>query len=563
MRPTEQLQVTRLSGQLRVECRNRAERSLPAFARLYLGHHLERPASRMHRELYALLEAVPDQPGARMALAAPRGGAKSTLVSLIFVLWSICHRRHRFIVLLSDTSEKAAEFLDHIKHELVQNERLAKDYPEVCEPGGRSPRYPRWRSNEIITHNNVKVSALGVGQNIRGRRHVEKRPDLMILDDVETRENTHTSEARANLAEWFNKSILKAGTKATQVIVVGTIQHYDSLLARLTDPVKSPLWTGRIYRSVIQWSQNLDLWQTWAGILHGRESFEDETGPKAARRHFEEHEDAMLEGSEVLWPEVEDYYTLMLMRESEGRASFDSEKQNEPVDPKDCLFLEEDFQFWDDQWDNERDLLASIGNAAQIIGACDPSLGKLGKHADDSAIITIVRDPATGVLYVLDADIDRRKPDQIIEDVLRYCQLRQYLGFAFEVNQFQQFLADELRRRGNAQGVYPTVEDIIQTSDKLGRIQRLQPLVRSGTIRFSRRHKTLLDQLRYFPKAAHDDGPDALEMAVELAKRFVMQVEPEPFVIEPIEPGVPNWAAVNKLLGSIVLLILDDNLFWY
>jgi len=57
---------------------------------------------------------------------------------------------------------------------------------------------------------------------------------------------------------------------------------------------------------------------------------------------------------------------------------------------------------------------------------------------------------------------------------------------------------------------------VTHTSDKLGRIQSLQPLVKAGTIQFSRRHKTLLDQLRYFPKADHDDGPDALQMAVEV-----------------------------------------------
>ncbi len=69
--------------------------------------------------------------------------------------------------------------------------------------------------------------------------------------------------------------------------------------------------------------------------------------------------------------------------------------------------------------------------------------------------------------------------------------------------------------------------------------------------------------MRYFPKAAHDDGPDALEMAVELAKRYVVQVESQPLVIPPIEPGVFNWEAINKLDGSIVPLILDDDLFWY
>ncbi len=47
----------------------------------------------------------------------------------------------------------------------------------------------------------------------------------------------------------------------------------------------------------------------------------------------------------------------------------------------------------------------------------------------------------------------------------------------------------------------------------------LEPMISTGVLRFSRRQRTLLDQLRQFPMAAHDDGPDALQMAVELAHK--------------------------------------------
>ncbi len=108
--------------------------------------------------------------------------------------------------------------------------------------------------------------------------------------------------------------------------------------------------------------------------------------------------------------------------------------------------------------------------------------------------------------------------DLIIESVLTYQRLRRYTKFAFESNQFQSLLADELTRRSNAEGLYLPVESVQHSSDKLARIQSLQPLVRSGTLQFSRRHAVLLEQMRLFPKAAHDDGPDALEMAVAAAR---------------------------------------------
>lgn len=36
--------------------------------------------------------------------------------------------------------------------------------------------------------------------------------------------------------------------------------------------------------------------------------------------------------------------------------------------------------------------------------------------------------------------------------------------------------------------------------------------------RSSRRHQILLEQLRQFPLGKHDDGPDALEMAIQMAR---------------------------------------------
>jgi len=60
----------------------------------------------------------------------------------------------------------------------------------------------------------------------------------------------------------------------------------------------------------------------------------------ASARRPEANREKMLEGTEVLWPEWESYYDLMVIRESEGPRSFQSEKQNEPIDPQRCSFMQ-------------------------------------------------------------------------------------------------------------------------------------------------------------------------------------------------------------------------------
>lgn len=63
--------------------------------------------------------------------------------------------------------------------------------------------------------------------------------------------------------------------------------------------------------------------------------------------------------------------------------------------------------------------------------------------------------------------------------------------------------------------MYLPIEEIQSNSNKIMRIESLQPMIKNHYIKFSRKHKTLLQQLKEFPMGKNDDGPDALKMAVD------------------------------------------------
>lgn len=495
--------------------------SLQAFGRTYLGTHFRLPASPMHHSIFELCKKAAAERGARVAIAAPRGHAKSTVVSLAFVLWCILYKREAFIVLISNTADQARGLLDGIKHELETNPLILQDFPEVAEPPGQTPSAKRWRREEIITRNGVLIIALGAGQKIRGRKHAEHRPGLVVLDDIENESDVSSAETREQTKAWFERSVLKAGaTGVTNVLVVGTLLHYDSLLAHLLGPAggrPAPGWTAQKYQAVIAWAERDDLWQQWESIYGHRVEHESRSGPEAARAFFEANRDAMLQGSQVLWPEREGYYELMDMRLTEGRTSFDAEKQNDPTDPSTALFKMDQALYWDDQYPSEEALLASLGPKVRIYGACDPSLGRLGKGRDDTAIVSIAVAP-DGTMYVLDADISRRPPLETIGAIIEFHTRRKYTLFGIETNQFQDFLGTELQRISKQKCVHVPVRKMSHTTDKHGRIESLEPLIATGTLRLSRRHRTLIDQLRQFPRAAHDDGPDALQMVIDVVR---------------------------------------------
>ena len=490
------------------------------FGRAYFPHYFSKPSPEFHRELDAIWQQgvlkgrypltaadtkmISRLPGTRRAVAAPRGHAKSTNLTFKGTMHSTLYGYKHYPIIISDSSEQAEGFLDNIRVEFEENTAILEDFGVLAGSV--------WRSNVLLTKTNIKIEAIGSGKKIRGRKHRNWRPDLIILDDVENDENVRTPEQRKKLKDWFDKAVSKCGDDYTDIIYIGTLLHYDSLLAKT---LTNPAYRSIKYKAVIQFSQADDLWQQWETIFTDLSNDDRES---EALAFFQAHKEAMLEGTQVLWEEKLSYYDLMVMRVSEGEASFNSEEQNEPINPDDCLFMEEWFDYY-----NEAEV--NFGDPAfDFFGFIDPSLGKT-KRSDFSAIVTLAKHRSSGYMYVVDADIERRHPDRIIADVLaKERWLRASFGHGYrklgaETNQFQWFLKEELAKASAKAGLYLPIEEVQQTSDKVMRIQTLQPDVKNKYIKFNRRHKRLLEQLTQFPMGAHDDGPDALEGARSIAKR--------------------------------------------
>jgi predicted phage terminase large subunit-like protein len=273
------------------------------------------------------------------------------------------------------------------------------------------------------------------------------------------------------------------------------------------------------------------LWERWASIFRSREEYDQRTGPDAAAAFFEADKDEMLKGTRVLWPEREDYATLMIIREREGQASFPAEKQNDPLDPERCIFSEKNIHYWDDEADDVETLLDAVGRGGRFFGACDPSLGRRPGRGDYTGIVILYEPPRSNIQYVVVADLARRTPNKTIERIIRYARMYKMTAFAVEGNHFQELMIEDLRRRAEGAGLRLPIRSITNRSNKQSRIAALEPEVTQGRIRLNRRHQLLLDQLRQFPLAAHDDGPDALEMAVDLCRNSQITLGTYPVII--------------------------------
>ncbi len=287
----------------------------------------------------------------------------------------------------------------------------------------------------------------------------------------------------------------------------------------MTKPDGRPGWTRYVYQAIEKWSDRPNLWDTWSAIYRGREEYDEKTGHEAARAFFEANRTDLLDGTRVLWPEREDYQALMEIREREGRASFQSEKQNEPIDPSECIFSEANLHYWDDVYDDIDSLFRAVGKDGRCLGACDPSLGRRTGRGDFTAIVILYQSRRTRNSYVIAADIARRKPDEAIQRIIHHAQMYKFDRFAVESNNFQEVMVDDLKKRAVAANVTLPVTSVENRGNKDARIAAMEPEITQGEVWFSRRHQLLLDQICQFPHGRHDDGPDALEMAVDLVRK--------------------------------------------
>lgn len=471
---------------------DRAYKDLEFFARTYFPHYVKHANAQLHDFLYKRLPEIVDNGiGDHEAIAAPRGNAKSTLVTQIFVIWCLVTNRKKYPVIIMDALDQALPMLEAIKAELAFNPRLIMDYPAATGQGRV------WQVGTIVTANDAKVQVFGSGKRMRGLRHGPHRPDLAIGDDLENDENVRSPEQRDKLESWLKKTVLSLGAAddSMDVVVIGTILHYDSVLARL---IKNPLWKSRKFKAVIEWPHRMDLWDKWEELLLNE-------GEESALNFYVERKTEMEAGSIVSWPAAQPLYKLMIKRARDGRPAFDSEQQNDPVSGDDAPFAN-CIQFWVNRLAEWR-----------FFGACDPSLGKHGASRDPSALLVGGFNRNTGILDVVEALIKKRLPDRIIEDVIELQREYLCLLWGVETIQFQEFLKTELVKRSAARGVPVPATGIKPTTDKLLRIETLQPHMANGLIRLHTSQNTLIDQLRHFPKADHDDGPDALHMLWMLA----------------------------------------------
>lgn len=234
------------------ECRRELTRYSPLlFALLYLPDHLKDDYegaqitfSEFHVELAEAAKrwALPTRrPRAdRDAYVCPRESGKTTWLFLILPLWAAAHGHKKFIAAFADSGAQAEMHLLTFKRELDQNQLLRADYPDLCVAARR-----RSGGNEsdtkslLVTKAGFVFGAKGVDAKALGMKLGHRRPDLLILDDIEPDESNYSDYQKDKRLATLQNAILPLNIRA-RVVIAGTVTMPGSIIHDLVKTITRP-----------------------------------------------------------------------------------------------------------------------------------------------------------------------------------------------------------------------------------------------------------------------------------------------------------------------------------
>lgn len=423
-----------------------------------------------------------------VAIAAPRGHAKSTAISHTYVLASMCFRLRRHILIVSDTEAQAVQFLGNIKRELRENEELRKAFGVVgFEKDSETELIVIWEHGPT-----TRVIARGAGQRIRGTNWLGVRPDLVIGDDLENDEAVANEERREKFRDWFYNTLIPLGSKRCIYRVVGTILHEDSLLANfMPDPITDE---GCIIEPL---RIRTTTKRAWLGVLYrAHPDFDDFSlllwGDQHSERSLREIQQAYLDQG---YPE-----------------GYSQEYLNNPIASSMAYFKEEDLLRMPEE---ERHRDTKQPEHYYIAG--DFAVSEKTKRAYTAFVVGGVA--SDGVLRIREVVRERLDALDIVEYMFslheKYSRLSAHGEqpvFLIEKENISQAIGPFLDRMMVETGTYLTLEPMPPINDKIARARPFQARLRTGMVEFDMEAPwwpTLKHEMLTFP-GTYVDQVDAL-----------------------------------------------------
>jgi hypothetical protein len=473
-----------------------------AFAGMFLSPRYDNKAAtpEFHRAAWALYTS--DWP--QCEVVAPREHAKSTALTMDYMLAELLFRCSDYAILIGSTEDLAAEQLSNLSEELHENEDLRREFKikgfesesktdliVVCSDGHR-----------------FRILCRGAEQRIRGRLWKGKRPNLMVMDDAEDDEQVENPDRRSKFRRWFFRAAKQAMGRYGKVRVHGTILHEDSLLSRLAKCHKCKHLTPMCPTGICE---KCGTKKTWHHLYYkAHHSFDD--------------------FSDILWPEQWPVERLIARRqefvEDGDAAGYSQEFLNDPLDNSEAFLKKDDFIAM-----GEKDF-----EKQKIIGAAaDFAVSKADKANRTS--FTIGGKCLDNHLHFLDNRVGRWDALEIIEQMFAIQKAWDPEVFWVEDGVIWKAIAPMIYKEMQTRDIRINIEAKLPIKDKASRGRSYQRRMRARQCRFNKDSEWYAgfeqENLRFtgYATATLDDQFDSAAL-LSLGFDSMHEVEEEDFYSE-------------------------------
>ena len=425
---------------------------------------------------YKIAETLMDRSEKQINIIAPRGHAKSSIVGGVYPLYHLMFDKGpKLIVLVSRTQDHAVKLLGTIKDVLDFSPQFRQLFGYWGMNSAKS-----WAKTEVQLKDGSMIICKGTGQQLRGIKHGNQRPTLIIVDDPEDENNTKTSEAMEGNLRWLLQSAIPSlDPRKGRIAIIGTPIHQRCIVETLKDMAG---WKNFLFKPDLD--NNKALWNEWQPI------------------------DKLRQKKKEL--------------ESIGRVSvFYREYLCEIVGDEDQLFKDEYIQYYDGkimyQGDKAYLELKSLNDepkseirAVNVFMGVDPA-SSTAQTADYSTIVSLAIDKK-GNRFVLPYYRKRATPMNLAESIQTQFNTYKPNKTRIESVGYQEMLREYVKKRCEEENIFISGLEIKERprNSKSSRLETMQPYFAQKKFYISKDMRELRDELLLHPRGKHDDLLDGL-----------------------------------------------------
>ena len=230
-----------------------AKQDLDVFAALALPIVTMYPYPDLFKELWYLLISYSNRVRdfSKIAVGLPRGFGKTSLVKLA-IAYFILYTNKRFTLVLADTATKA--------------EYIVTDIVAILDEPNIRAVFGNWREGLVTDRKELKVfafrgrsiilAALGQGGSVRGLNIDNQRPDVMLFDDIQSREDADSEIVSNDIYNWMLGTAMKAATH-TGCLFIFLANMYPTPHSILRKLKTNPSWIKFIVGGILASGESL------------------------------------------------------------------------------------------------------------------------------------------------------------------------------------------------------------------------------------------------------------------------------------------------------------------